>query len=260
MMACANTPARLTGCNLRPSLKEMGSRLHSPLNYGTATLRSWLVGAQPVGLFEADARTLLAALPAESVDLVCTDPPYRFHRGGYFDHWFAADLPDDAWPGIFTELHRVLRPDRHAYVFANARLAPRFDAAARAAGFTCRAPLVWDKLSPGLGRTWRAQYEFVCWYEKGRRVGPDRRLGNVLRASRVRRHYPTEKPGEILRTVIGQASLPGEVVLDPFCGSGSAGQATVALGRRALLGDLTPETAAERLDTTPVSLGGPDGR
>ena len=154
----------------------------------------------------------------------------------------------------------MLRADRHAYVFANTRLAPRFDAAARAAGFTVHAPLVWDKLSPGLGRTWRAQYEFICWYEKGRRVGPDRRLGNVLRASRVRRRYPTEKPGEVLRTVIGQASLPGEVVFDPFCGSGSAGQAAVALGRRALLGDLTPETAAERLDTSPIPLGGSDGR
>jgi site-specific DNA-methyltransferase (adenine-specific) len=238
----------------------MGSKLHSPLNYDTATLRSWLAGARPAGLFEADARTLLAALPAESVDLICTDPPYRFHCGGLFHNWFADELSDDAWPGIFTELYRVLRADRHAYVFANARLAPSFDVAARAAGFAVRIPLVWDKLSLGLGRTWRAQYEFICWYEKGRRVGPDRRLGNVLRAPRVRRRYPTEKPGEVLRTVIGQGSLPGEVVLDPFCGSGSAGQAAVALGRRVLLGDLTPETAAERLDVPVLSLGkGSDG-
>lgn len=258
MTAYPDTPARLTGCNSDPRLEVMGSKLHSPPNITSATVRRWVWGTQPVGLFRTDARTLLANLPPESVDLICTDPPYRFHRGGLFENWFAADLPDDAWPEVFAELYRVLRQDRHAYVFANVRLAPIFDAAARAAGFTVRMPLVWDKLSPALGRTWRAQYEFICWYEKGRRVGHDRTLGNVLRAPRVRRRYPTEKPGEILRTIIGQASLSGEVVLDPFCGSGSAGQAAVSLGRRTLLGDLTPETAAERLGVAAVPLGGPD--
>lgn len=249
----------LTGCNFGLTLEAMGPKLHSPQSLDTHAPRGWLGSLQPVGLFEADARTLLASLPSGSVDLVCTDPPYRFRRGGYFRDWFATDLADGDWPAIFGELYRVLRDDRHAYVFANTRLAPCFDAAARAAGFTVRAPLVWDKLSPGLGRTWRAQYEFICWYEKGRRVGLDRRLGNVLRAARVRRRYPAEKPGAILHTVIAQASQPGEVVLDPFCGSGSTGQAAIALGRRTLLGDLTPATAAERLGTRPVPLGGADG-
>src|SRR4051794_18785762 len=70
-----------------------------------------------VRLVEADARAFLPTLEGESVDLIVTDPPYHFDRGGtYFREWFP-DLPDDAWPPVLAELYRVLRHDAHAYVF-----------------------------------------------------------------------------------------------------------------------------------------------
>jgi len=47
---------------------------------------------------------------------------------------------------------------------------------------------------------------------------------------RVVRGYPTEKPVALLQTLIGQSSRPGEVVLDPFCGSGNTGRAARDLG------------------------------
>src|SRR3954469_17058295 len=69
-----------------------------------------------VRLVEADAREFLRTLPDESVDLIVTDPPYHFERGGtYFREWFD-ELDDDQWPAIFAELHRVLERDAHAYV------------------------------------------------------------------------------------------------------------------------------------------------
>ena len=50
-----------------------------------------------VHLVEADARDFLATLPDQSVDLIVTDPPYRFERGKtYFRRWFA-DLEDEEW-------------------------------------------------------------------------------------------------------------------------------------------------------------------
>jgi hypothetical protein len=72
-----------------------------------------------VRLVEADARQLLAQLPAHSIDLILTDPPYQFDRGGtYFRQWFT-ELPDEEWPAIFAQLHRVLASPVHAYERGN---------------------------------------------------------------------------------------------------------------------------------------------
>jgi site-specific DNA-methyltransferase (adenine-specific) len=204
-----------------------------------------------VTLIQADARQLLPHLPAGAVDLIVTDPPYHFCRGGtYFREWFA-ELDDDEWPAIFAQLHRVLASPANAYVFCDARTKPIFDQAARAAGFRVQIPLIWDKLSIGLGGTWRSQWEFIAWYAKGPPLPAAQRSSqaNVLRAPRVR-GYPTEKPIAVLRRLIAQSSPPGAIVLDPFCGSGNVGRAARQLGRRALLADINAKTAERRLRLT----------
>jgi len=188
-----------------------------------------------VRLYEGDARAFLAGLADESVDLILTDPPYEFDRGGtYFRDWFA-DLPDDAWPEVLAECYRVLRDDRHAYVICDRRTEEVFIAAAVAAGFRYLRRIIWNKGTPALGQgVYRSQYEVVLLFSKGTRPGNSRHSGDVLTFPRVmtRGHYPTEKPVGLLQTLIGQSSLPGELVLDPFCGSGSTGRAARELGRR----------------------------
>jgi site-specific DNA-methyltransferase (adenine-specific) len=200
-----------------------------------------------VRLVEADARHFLPTLPDGSVDLIVTDPPYHFDRGGtYFRDWFE-ELPDTEWPAILAALYRVLRRDAHAYVFCDRRTHPIFNAAAHAAGFRVRDPLIWNKGSIGPGACWRPQYEFIAWYEKGHRPGNHNNRPNLLTHPRVARGYPTEKPVPLLTELIAQASSPGELVLDPFCGSGNTGQAARKLGRRALLCDADADFAATRL-------------
>lgn len=200
-----------------------------------------------VRLVEADARDLLATLPDQSVDLVVTDPPYEFDRGGaLFREWFEM-LPDEVWPDIFGELHRVLAWDAHAYVFADRRIRPLFEAAAKAAGFRVHWALIWDKGSIGPGHgVWRPQHEYILFLSKGSRPGNSRSLGDVLRAPRPR-GYPTEKPVAVLKRLIAQSSQRGELVLDPFCGSGNVGRAARELGRRALLCDVDAGFATARL-------------
>jgi site-specific DNA-methyltransferase (adenine-specific) len=201
-----------------------------------------------VRLVQDDAREFLPTLPDGSVDLIVTDPPYHFDRGGrYFREWFPC-LGDEQWPQIFRALHRVLRQDAHAYVFCDRRTHPIFDAAAAAAGFTVHPPLVWNKLSIGLGGgPWRSQHELIAFYAKGSRQGNHRNRGDVLDAPRVVRGYPTEKPLAVIEALIDQASSPGEIVLDPFCGSGNVGKAARRLNRCALLIDMNVATAARRL-------------
>lgn len=196
-------------------------------------------------------------MACESVDLVVTDPPYFFARGTtYFRTWFAM-LPDAAWPEVLGEFYRVLRPDRHAYVVCDRRAHPVFAAAAESAGFRIGATIIWDKMSPGLGRgAYRAQYELVLLLEKGHREPNRRDLGDVLRFPRVVRGYPTEKPVGLWKTLIGQSTQAGELVFDPFCGSGSVGVAARELGRRALLCDIDAATAAGRLRVAVVALEG----
>ena len=103
-----------------------------------------------VTLVQADARAWLPSLPSESVDLVLTDPPYHFSRGEtYFRQWFT-ELDDSEWQPILGELYRLLRPNRHAYLFSDDRARPLFDRAAEAAGFRRHPPLIWTRTGSDL--------------------------------------------------------------------------------------------------------------
>jgi site-specific DNA-methyltransferase (adenine-specific) len=207
-----------------------------------------------VRLLEGDARELLNSLPDESIDLIVTDPPYWFERGtSYHRNWFQM-LADSEWSPIFAEFHRVLARDAHAYVFCDERTKPVFDRAAEAAGFRRSTTIHWDKGSIGLGGCWRPQVEYIAFYKKGARPGNHRNRGNVLYAPRVKGGYPTEKPVSILKRLVEQSSDPGELVLDPFCGSGNVGRAARELRRHALLCDMAPGFAAGRLRITAVPL------
>jgi site-specific DNA-methyltransferase (adenine-specific) len=137
--------------------------------------------------------------------------------------------------------------DRCANVFCDGRAKRIFDAAAEAAGFRLRTPLICDKCSIGLGGAWRSQYESICWYEKGKPLGPSiKNWANIRPHPRVR-GYPTEKPVPLLRDLISQSSAPGWSVLDCFCGSGNLGRAAAELGPPGLLCDIDTETAESRL-------------
>jgi site-specific DNA-methyltransferase (adenine-specific) len=200
-----------------------------------------------VRLEQADARDFLPSLPDESADLIVTDPPYVSDFASAPDGDRFPQLPDEAWEDIFAELYRVLAQDSHAYVFADRRIRPIFEVAARSARFRLHHALIWDKQSIGPGHgVWRPQHEYILFLSKGSRHGNSKSLGDVLYAPR-RRGYPTEKPEKVLKRLIAQSSERGDLVLDPFCGSGSTGMATRELGRRALLCDVEAGFAAGRL-------------
>ncbi len=69
--------------------------------------------------------------------------------------------------------------------------------------------------------------------------------------------YPTQKPERLLERVVESSSNPGDLVFDPFCGSGTTLVAAVRLGRRASGADVSPsaiETAFGRLATLGVPV------
>jgi site-specific DNA-methyltransferase (adenine-specific) len=74
---------------------------------------------------------------------------------------------------------------------------------------------------------------------KGRKLR-DLGMPEVIPCPGVRDGYPTEKPVWLLRRLIEQSTEPGEMVVDPFCGGGSTGEAALRSGRRVKLYDIAP--------------------
>jgi site-specific DNA-methyltransferase (adenine-specific) len=213
---------------------------------------------QPVStpLFELsnqDAVEWLRSLPAASVDLLITDPAYESlekhravgtttrlkHSKASSNDWFTV-FPNARFGELFEEAYRVLRVDTHFYLFCDAETMFVAKPEAERAGFKFWKPLVWDKRTIGMGYHYRARYEFILFFEKGKRRLNDLGVADIINVPRVHRGYPAEKPWEVSEVLVNQSSAPGELVADPFMGSGSAGEAALRNGRRFLGTDLNP--------------------
>ncbi len=201
-----------------------------------------------------DAVEFLRGLPDACVDLVVTDPPYESlekHRStgtttrlkeskASSNAWFAI-FPNARFEGLFAEVFRVLRPNRHFYLFCDPDTMFVARPAGEACGFRFWKPLVWDKVNIGMGYHYRRRYEFILFFEKGKRKLTDLGVADVLTEKMVRGGYPTEKPVPLLRTLVRQSTAPGELVCDPFVGSGSAGVAAASQGRDFIGADLADD-------------------
>ena len=192
-----------------------------------------------------DAVAWLRSLGDESVDLVITDPPYESlekHRAvgtttrlkiskSSSNAWFAI-FPNARFPELFAEIHRVLKPDAHFYLFCDPETAFIAKPVGEAAGFRFWKPLIWDKKTIGMGYHYRSRYEMILFFEKGKRRLNDLGVADVIAAPRVRNGYPAEKPTGVSEVLVSQSSARGQLVIDPFMGSGSVGVAALGLGRR----------------------------
>jgi site-specific DNA-methyltransferase (adenine-specific) len=101
-----------------------------------------------------------------------------------------------------------------------------------------------------MGYHYRARYEFILFFEKGKRRLNDLGVADIIVESRIHRGYPAEKPARVSEVLINQSTQPGDVVADPFMGSGSVGVAALRNGRRFIGTDVNPamvRIAADRL-------------
>ncbi len=209
----------------------------------------------PLGIefVHGDAFAHMEATPDNSIDMVCTDMPYESlekHRkqGGTTGRlikstkssnpWFQV-IPNWKLVGAVLHLYRVLKPGRHAYLFCDDETSDVISAAADAAGFIYKKRLVWDKGSMGMGYHYRNRFEFVYFLVKGpkskKRKLASMSVESILTAKRIVGGYPTEKPVEgLLGVFVTQSAMAGELVYDPFCGSGSMGVACGLHGVRFL--------------------------
>jgi hypothetical protein len=106
--------------------------------------------------------------------------------------------------------------------------------------------LVTHNCKIGMGYHYRARYECVLFFEKGKRKLLDLGTADIIQSPRINGGYPAEKPPEVSEVLIKQSTQPGQLVIDPFCGSGSVGLAAVRNERDFWGNDL----CAEAIDIT----------
>ena len=241
----------------------------------------------PPIVHQGDAFAWLARLPDACADLIITDFPYaslELHRAkgtttrlkkskGSSNEWFPV-IPDARLPELISSIYRVLKPNRHFYLFCDEVTtdvikSQQFDRHPDGiyqrskdgsfnckSGFTfwrdliyCKTTLTGDKARAGTGYHYRGAVERIMFFEKGKRKLNDLGVPDILFGPRPD-GYPTEKDFGVVETLVTNSTLPLEMVLDPFSGSWVVAHAALANGRRAAgndIANLSMDEAQKRL-------------
>ncbi|MBL8746756.1 MAG: site-specific DNA-methyltransferase [Phycisphaerae bacterium] len=216
-----------------------------------------------------DALEGLKALPDESVDLVITDPPYNIAKKGNktilkgkristmeawgaWDHYHPYDY-DAMMMRVIGECWRILKPRGALYMFTAPQDNGVFVRHAVARGFTFRSQVAMVKKTalPSIFRSaWRSAFEVAFYATKGAAKSfnflEQAEMVNVYHYPTNHKHtaHPTEKPQELIERFVRVSSKPGDLILDPFMGSGTTAVAAKKHGRRFIGFERSPDYLA----------------
>lgn len=215
-----------------------------------------------ISIFQDDAINFLKGLPANSVDIIITDPAYsgmnqklKLGSGKIIGEYKKAGKTGAKW---FEEFHdteenykaflkeclRVLKNDRHIYImfdsFSLLTLAPIVRDV-----FEVKNLLCWDKVNIGLGHYFRRRHEFIMFASKGKRPLNSKSIPDVWKIKRVTSaQYPTQKPTEVFELMLKGSAEKDYVVCDPFLGSGSAAIAAIKNGCKFIGCDISDKSVS----------------
>ncbi len=217
----------------------------------------WVLGPHRLLCGDATvAASYEALLQGEPVDMVFTDPPYNVNyansakdklRGK--DRAILNDnLGDGFYDFLLAALTQMVAHCRGGiYVAMSSSELDVLQAAFRAAGGKWSTFIIWAKNTFTLGRAdYQRQYEPILygWPEGVQRHWcGDRDQGDVWQIKKPQKNdlHPTMKPVELVERALRNSSRPGNVVLDPFGGSGTTLIAAEKSGRVARLIELDPK-------------------
>ena len=204
-----------------------------------------------ISVRQGDCLEVLPQLDAGQFDLLCADPPYGIDAtaGGFRSRTVHHHNYDDTVENaraiaqcILSEGFRVTKPRANLFLFTDIKHWDWLQRISAQIGWTpFRRPLIWGKsdsegLAPWGSSGPRITTEFIFFATKGEKgllASPIDYL-RVNRVPRNERIHAAEKPVELIRRLLECATLPGDYVLDPCCGSGSTLVACKELQRRAL--------------------------
>ena len=219
-----------------------------------------------------DCIAAMAALPAKSVDLIFADPPYNLQLAQqlYRPEGGEVDAVTDDWDKFdsfasydaFTRdwlaaAHRVLKDDGTIWTIGSYHNIFRVGAALQDMGFWVLNDIVWRKANPMpnfKGTRFTNAHETLIWcaksetarykfnYQAMKALNEELQMrsdwllpictgGERIKVDGIKAH-PTQKPEALLYRVLLACTEPGDIVLDPFFGTGTTGAVAKLLGRR----------------------------
>ena len=220
-------------------------------------------------LYLGDALEVMASIPDNSVDCVWTDPPYFLSNDGITcvagrmvkvnkGEWDRSNgIENDhnfnlTWLG---ECHRILKPAGSIWVTGTIHVYLSVGMAMLQLGYRILNDIIWEKPNPppNLGRRcFTHSTETVLWATKAKKGGKHKHIFNydVMREENGGKQmktvwtippaganektlgkHPTQKPIALITRCLKASTNPGDVVFDPFAGSGATGIAALSLGR-----------------------------
>ena len=234
-----------------------------------------------IKLFHGDCLQLLSQFPRNSIDMIFADPPYFLSNGGITCHagrmvsvnkgkWDVSQGIEEnhkfnlAW---LSECQQVLTKDGVIWVSGTAHVIFSIGFAMQQLGFKILNDIIWFKpnASPNLScRYFTHSTETVIWaaknqkskhtfnYELMKQFSNGKQMRNVWEISppqpkeKTHGKHPTQKPLKLLERILLASTNEGDIVLDPFNGSGTTAIAAVRLNRKYL----GIEISEEYLDLT----------
>jgi len=223
-------------------------------------------------IHQGDCIELLKKVPNNSVDLIFADPPYNLQLNGelYRPNQTKVDAVDDAWDKFeskeeydkFTgmwlkECRRVLKDTGSIWVIGTYHNIFRVGAIIQNIGFWILNDIIWVKTNPMpnfKGTRFNNAHETLIWATKSKSssytfhyhsmkvMNDDLQMrsdwlipicqGNERIKINGQKAHSTQKPAELLYRIILSTSNPGDIVLDPFSGSGTTAAVAKKLGRK----------------------------
>ena len=214
-------------------------------------------------LYNQDCLVGLKTIKDSTVDLVITDPPYKIISGGstqlgigdptgIFNRKFtqsnASDASDVRSGKLFKhnditfnqwlpEVYRVLKNGTHCYIMVNDRNLATLITQAEAVGFKLVNVLIWKKNNVTPNKWYMKSCEFIVMLRKGKAKNINNMGSNQcieVKNPMGNKLHPTQKPVELIDVLLLNSSVPNELVLDPFMGSGSVAVSAIKNNRQYL--------------------------
>jgi len=184
-------------------------------------------------ILNGNAAKMLKQFDGESFDLVVTDPPYLVN---YKDRYGRKVANDDNAGGVlpvFDEVYRTLKEDSYCISFYGWNNVHVFTRKWHELGFRVVGHIVWVKNYASKTRYAQYCHESAFILAKGNPAPPERPIKDVQQWHYTGNQvHPTQKAVEIIEPLIKCFSKEGDLVLDPFMGSGSTCVAAAKNSRR----------------------------
>lgn len=194
-------------------------------------------------------------VPKGSVDLILTDPPYgigadKLHFRGAYPHGYA-----DTWEEAALAIARAMREataackdEAHCYIFGDITRFSFLSELMDSLGWEVwPRPLIWAKTTgtaPDANHGPLYSYEAILYAYRGGREVVQSKLDVIHVPIPQDKDHPAQKPLELIKDLMSRSVRPGNVVLDPFCGSAVVAKAALEMHCRAYCFDIDPKVVA----------------